>query len=306
MLIGPSGSGKTTLIKRLLQRSDSSFLFVPSTTTRPRRPGERDGVDYRFVTEEEFQDRIRRGDFFEWQKVHAHWYGSSRERVQETIEAGRIGLTSIDILGSFKVKNAIPEDVTTIFIAPPSIEELRRRIYNRGSEGRDEVDRRLRRVKMELELAYASDYILVNRTMERAEQLLLSIIETALAQKEARSLFDRVPTYHRVAVRIRTGDRVLEEVRLAGLPETMIGPAESETEAAIRLFKAVWWQLFPSATVFELPAYRMWRESRELTAEPTVWSIVLEPGPRTDAFIAAIENSTLYRLVVPESSPKPS
>lgn len=165
---GPSGSGKTTIVERLAD--DPRVEVAVTATTRPRRPGERDGVDYHFLSREEFEDRIRRGEFLEYNEVfrNGHLYGSLRAPLEEALARGdRIYVLEIDVEGGLTLKDKGYEG-TYVFIAPPSLEELERRIRSRGTEDEEAVRRRLEKARFELENAERYDCVVVNDDLERA------------------------------------------------------------------------------------------------------------------------------------------
>lgn len=178
LLIGPSGSGKTTLIRAACARIPR-LRFIPTTTTRPPRPGEQDGREYFFVRPEEFDRLIARGDLLEWQWVHQNRYGTSRSRFAEAIEGGVLGITSVDILGGIDVKSAFPEDSTAIFVRPTSLDTLRDRLIARGDTAGQDMDVRLSRVEMELQKAAFCDVTLINDDgrLQQAADELCDIVE---------------------------------------------------------------------------------------------------------------------------------
>lgn len=158
---GPSGAGKGTIVSELLRRMDG-LAYSVSCTTRAPREGERDGVDYRFISDDEFTEHVEAGDFLEWADVHGHRYGTLKADVLEALEDGRNVVLEIDVQGALQVKKAMP-DAVTIFIAPPSLEELARRLRERGSEDERERSLRLANARRELlempryELAVVND-----------------------------------------------------------------------------------------------------------------------------------------------------
>ncbi len=158
---GPSGAGKGTIVSELLRRMDG-LAYSVSCTTRAPREGERDGVDYHFISDDEFTEHVEAGDFLEWADVHGHRYGTLKADVLEALEDGRNVVLEIDVQGALQVKKAMP-DAVTIFIAPPSLEELARRLRERGSEDERERSLRLANARRELlempryELAVVND-----------------------------------------------------------------------------------------------------------------------------------------------------
>jgi guanylate kinase len=184
LLIGPSGSGKTTLIQAL-RRRHPEIGFLPTTTTRPPRRGERDGVEYYFIDDSTFDRALSAGDFFEWQPIHGHRYGSSRSRFAAALDSGRLGITSLDILGGLAVKAALGDQTTTVFVRPSSLAVLRQRLLGRGDTDGEDLERRLQRAEMELAQAARCDYILVNDDLEAALDQLGRIVAPYLAPCEA-------------------------------------------------------------------------------------------------------------------------
>jgi guanylate kinase len=172
---GPSGVGKGTLIGALLRRYPEAWLSVSATTRKPR-PGEREGVDYFFLDEEEFLEGVRRGRFLEWAEVHGHLYGTPAEEVERKLSEGRDVFLEIDVKGALQVMEKVPEAVT-VFIAPPSMEELEERLRRRGTEGEEEIDVRLRNAQQEAEFAPSFRYKLVNDRLDHAVEELCAIYE---------------------------------------------------------------------------------------------------------------------------------
>ena len=183
LLIGPSGSGKTTLIQEV-RKVEPAVRFIPTTTTRKPRPGEQHGREYFFASDEEFDALIARGDLLEWQWVHGNRYGTSRQRFEEAIEGGVLGITSIDVLGGIAVKAAFPENSTSIFVRPSSPEELRRRLVARGDTPGEDLERRLERVEMEFGQQSRCDAVVTNDNGQLAAALaqLLDIMQPHLAE----------------------------------------------------------------------------------------------------------------------------
>lgn len=181
LLIGPSGSGKTTLIREVRGRIPS-LRFIPTTTTRPPRPGEQDGREYFFVSSDEFDALIARSDLLEWQWVHGNRYGTSRSRFVEALEDGLLGITSIDILGGIDVKAAFGDDCTAIFVRPSSLDALRTRLIGRGDQEGEDMDMRLERAEMELREASRCDHTLINDDgrLSEAADALTEIVEKYL------------------------------------------------------------------------------------------------------------------------------
>lgn len=175
VISGPSGSGKGTLCK-MLREALPELSYSISLTTRPPRGDEQNGVEYFFVSKEEFQKRIEAGDFLEWAEVYGHYYGTLRSSVETLLEKGRDVLLEIDTQGGRRVKQIFPEAVL-IFIKPPSLEELSTRIIKRGTDDAAAIDMRLSCAPDELQAANYYDYIVDNDIKEQALAEILAIIE---------------------------------------------------------------------------------------------------------------------------------
>ncbi len=172
VISAPSGAGKTTLIREILKRI-SGLSYSISYTTRPPRPGEVNGRDYHFVTEEEFLRMMREGKFVEWARVHGFLYGTPKENLYP--KPGTDVLLDIDPQGAKQVKEIRP-DAVLIFIVPPSIDELERRLRERKEDSEEEIRKRLSNARKELDQVGLYDYIVVNDELDKALQYLSSII----------------------------------------------------------------------------------------------------------------------------------
>ncbi|HTP06371.1 MAG TPA: guanylate kinase [Nitrospirota bacterium] len=170
----PSGAGKTTLC-RALTDSLQNLTHSISYTTRKPRPGEVDGRDYYFVTEERFRNMVQAGDFAEWAQVHSNLYGTSRRVLDEMRTDGTDVILDIDTQGAGQIKEKC-QDAVFIFIMPPSLEILEERLRHRKSDNEDEIKKRMRRARDEIRDYTMYDYIIVNRDFERALAELRSII----------------------------------------------------------------------------------------------------------------------------------
>lgn len=181
VLTAPSGAGKTTIAHRLLEAMPD-MQFSVSATTRPARPDETDGVDYHFLSPDEFQHRIEAGDLLEYEEVYPdRYYGTLRSEVEAKTQNGPI-LLDIDVNGALNVKRAFGDDALVLFIAPPSIEELRRRLVERGTENEESLQTRLNRVEREMNQAEAFDGVIVNDDLEQAVEETLRRVRQFLEE----------------------------------------------------------------------------------------------------------------------------
>ncbi len=189
VISGPSGAGKGTVFTRLLAE-DPRFRFSISATTRARREGEEHGKHYYFLSEEQFQEKVDRGEFLECAVVHGNRYGTLREEVQKSLEEGRDVLLDIDPQGARSVMAAMP-DCVSVFILPPSYKVLEERLHTRNTESETEIARRLGNARGEIDQLAKYQYAIVNDTVEEA-MILLRAIVTAERQRTTR-FFPDIP-----------------------------------------------------------------------------------------------------------------
>jgi len=178
VITGPSGVGKGTLIRGLLERVPGLELSV-SATTRAPRPGERDGVDYHFLSEEEFDRRVAAGDFIEHASYSGHKYGTLRSELERRMAEAAGVVLEIEVKGARQIRAAMPEAVQ-VFIAPPSVEALRARLVGRGTDAPEDVEARLATALEELEAEKEFEYVVVNDRLEQATEELAEIVRGEL------------------------------------------------------------------------------------------------------------------------------
>lgn len=168
VISAPSGAGKTTITKRMLDAHSDTLTFSISATTRTIRNGERDGIDYYFLGKEEFLHKIKENALIEYEEIFGNYYGTLVSEIDRAKLQGKSLIFDIDVKGGISIRNRFPNDSLLIFIAPPSLEVLRERLTNRGTESEDVIERRLARAQMEMEMASVYDHIVINDDLEKA------------------------------------------------------------------------------------------------------------------------------------------
>lgn len=182
ILVAPSGSGKTTIAHKLLD-DYSKVRFSVSATTRPPRDGEVDGKDYYFLSKEEFNEKIEKHEFLEWEEFYnGSRYGTLQSEVDKLIESGYFPLLDIEVKGALNVKRQYGAKSVAIFIRPPSLEELKRRLVKRGSEDNASLETRLKRAEKELTYANKFDFVVINDELETAYKQVTTIVESFITE----------------------------------------------------------------------------------------------------------------------------
>lgn len=181
ILSAPSGTGKSTVASKLLHQVDGLRKVITATTREPR-PGEKDGVDYIFMSREEFERGIENGMFLEYAEVYGNYYGTPKDQVERNIKENVDSLLVIDVQGAFRVKEVFPEAVS-IFLLPPSLEELRRRMIGRGYRDSN-MDLRLEMAKKEIPCARFFDYVIINDFVDKAVDQIRSIILATRCERD--------------------------------------------------------------------------------------------------------------------------
>jgi len=184
VISAPSGSGKTSLAALLLKEVDR-MKFSVSYTTRPRRRGEEHGVEYFFVTVEEFEKMVAEGAFLEHAHVYGNYYGTSSSFVEAELARGQDVLLDIDIQGALKVKELVPESLM-VFVMPPSFQVLKERLVGRGLDDETVIEKRLQVAKDEIKYYVNYDFVIINREIEQCLQELKAIVLAARCQTESR------------------------------------------------------------------------------------------------------------------------
>ncbi len=183
VLSSPSGAGKSTICRNLLAKEGNLKLSV-SATTRAKRGSEIDGVHYRFMSERQFVSMRDRGDLLEWAEVHGNYYGTPRDPVEEALSNGQDVLFDIDWQGTLQMKKAARKDIVTVFVLPPSMEELKNRLIRRAEDAPDVIERRLHNARVEISHWDEYDYVIVNDDLEKAFAAVSAILEAERHKRE--------------------------------------------------------------------------------------------------------------------------
>ncbi len=181
VISGCSGVGKGTVINEFMKRNSDDFILSVSCTTRNPRPNETDGVNYFFISKEEFEQNIKDGKFLEYACFAGNYYGTKKKYIQQKMDEGYNVLLEIDTQGALQVKEKMSESIL-IFIAPPSVEELEHRLRGRHTEDEETIQKRLAQVKIELERSQKYDYTVINDNIERAVEEIESIVRENVAR----------------------------------------------------------------------------------------------------------------------------
>jgi guanylate kinase len=178
VLSGPSGAGKSSLIK-MVKESIGAHYFSISTTTRAMRDGEINGVDYHFVSMQEFEKDIESEQFLEYALVHGNYYGTSVKPVKDALKEGKLVIFDIDVQGNMSVKNRFGEIATSVFITTPSLNELEKRLRSRGTDAEEIIQKRLKMAKLEVQRISEYEFFIVNDDLEKAARMLTTIANAA-------------------------------------------------------------------------------------------------------------------------------
>ena len=190
VLSGPSGAGKSTIIE-YSSNQIGEYYFSISTTTRPPREGEKNGVDYYFVSKEEFEEGIKAGEFLEYATVHDNYYGTSLKPVQKALSEGKLVIFDIDVQGHRLVRAKMGRIVTSAFITPPTLSELKERLYGRSTDNRDIIEKRIKNAKEEIKAIGEFDFVIINDKIEKASKQFITIANASrlkFSEKELKNL----------------------------------------------------------------------------------------------------------------------
>ncbi len=194
VLSSPSGAGKTTL-SRLLMQNDNNLVMSISSTTRQPRNNEEHEKDYYFINEKEFEDKIDRKFFYEYAEVFGNYYGTPRKKVEDAISCGKDVLFDIDWQGTRRLTSKARDDIVSVFILPPSMDELRRRLVSRGKDSMEVIDRRMSRASEEISHWNEYDYVIINDNIDSSLLNILYILKSErLKRTRQHSLSDFVNT----------------------------------------------------------------------------------------------------------------
>lgn len=178
VISGPSGAGKSSLIDEILNNIDDVYFSI-STTTRKRREMEVDGVDYYFVSNEEFEEDIKKDLFLEWAMVHGNYYGTSLKPVYKALSDGKLVVFDIDVQGHRSIKEKLSDIMTSVFVTTPTLSELERRLKKRGTDSSETIKKRVQNAIEEIKSINEFDFILINDDFSRAKESILSIANVA-------------------------------------------------------------------------------------------------------------------------------
>jgi len=189
VLSGPSGCGKSSLLEEILKEDDSIYFSI-STTTREMREGEREGINYNYVSKEEFEQDIKNENFLEWAKVHDNYYGTSLKPINKALSENKLVVFDIDVQGHEIVRKKFPNLLTSVFITTPSQKELRSRLENRGTDSQEIINTRVTNAKQEMQRVNEYEYFIINDDFHKALNELKSIIKTTRIKKSKQELLD--------------------------------------------------------------------------------------------------------------------
>ena len=181
IITAPSGAGKTSITKHLLEAFTGKLTFSISAATRKARGNEKNGVDYYFISEEEFTNKIQHNEFVEWEMVYeGKYYGTLKSELARIWSEGKIPVLDIDVKGAIHVQQQYPETTLSLFIEPPSVDELKRRLQSRGTESEESLNARVNKASYEISFKHSFDHIIVNDNLEKAQKQAEDIVKAFL------------------------------------------------------------------------------------------------------------------------------
>jgi len=183
VLSSPSGAGKSTLSRKLLDK-DKNVLLSVSVTTRKMRPGEKDGRDYHFIDRRRFDALVEKNELLEWAEVFDNYYGTPKKSVMDALAAGRDVLFDIDWQGTQQLGDKAPNDLVTVFVLPPSIPELKRRLHKRAQDDYETINRRMAKAADEMSHWFEYDYVVINRDLDQAFADVTAILAAERLKRE--------------------------------------------------------------------------------------------------------------------------
>ena len=178
VLSGPSGAGKSSLIKKI-EDEIGAYYFSISTTTRPIREGEEEGVHYYYVSKEQFENDIEEENFLEYARVHGNYYGTSLKPVKKALKEGKLVIFDIDVQGHDAVQKRLADITTSVFVTTPTLCELKKRLNARGTDAQEIIDGRIKMAKREVQRISEYDYLLINDDLDEAAEVLVNIAKAA-------------------------------------------------------------------------------------------------------------------------------
>lgn len=182
----PSGSGKTTIVNYLLTQKELQLAFSISATSRKKRGQEIDGENYHFLNVEDFRNRIERGDFIEWEEVYKNtFYGTLKEEVERLWKQNKNIIFDIDVVGGLNIKKQFPKETLAVFVQPPSIAEMERRLRERKTDSEEKIQERVQKAVHEMEFAKQFDTILVNDNLTTAQNEAYTLVKNWITQKDS-------------------------------------------------------------------------------------------------------------------------
>ena len=194
LISGPSGSGKSTLLSRLMAEFDNIYFSISSTTREPRA-GERDGIDYHFITTDEFKQGINQGKFLEWANVHKNYYGTSLEPVEKALKDGKIVIFDIDVQGFHLAMKQYKELITSVFVTTKDRHELKKRLLKRGSDDEQTIENRLFNAATEIAHIGEYDYLIINDDLDSSYEKLKAIFISMRSKTQSFILNDVIESW---------------------------------------------------------------------------------------------------------------